>query len=195
MTETPVINVTPEEIVSFWVDEVGPEGWYKAEDALDDTIRSRFLETWEAAREGALDHWQCSRVGSLALLILCDQFPRNMFRGDDRSFATDAKALAVAKKAIDKGFDTATEMPERIFFYMPMMHSEAGAEQDHSVRLFKMNAGDGLYLRHARIHREVIRRFGRFPYRNDALGRSSTSEEADYLANGGYALSVREFAG
>ncbi len=189
------MTATPEEIISYWIDEVGPEGWYKAEDAMDETIRTRFLESWEEARAGRLDHWQCSRTGALALLILCDQFPRNMFRGDGRSFATDAKALAVAKKAIDKGFDKDAPMPERIFFYMPMMHSEAGSEQDHSVRLIKLNAPESDYLYHARVHREVIRQFGRFPYRNAALGRVSTAEEADYLANGGYALSKRQFAG
>lgn len=186
---------SPEEVLEFWLDETGPKGWYKSSDELDETITSRFLETWHQAQRGELDSWECSPKGALALLIVLDQFPRNMFRGDGRSFATDARALALAKKSIAKGFDKVTATPERQFFYLPMMHSESGTDQDMSVRLIKLNMGGEENLRHACIHRSVIRKFGRFPYRNEALGRNSTQAESDYLANGGYALSVREFAG
>jgi uncharacterized protein (DUF924 family) len=189
------VTTTPNEIIEFWLDEVGPKRWYDDSAELDNTIRERFMETWEAAQEGKLESWECSREGALALLIVLDQFPRNMFRDDGRSFASDARALALAKKAIGKGFDKQTNLPERIFFYMPMMHSENSVDQEHSVRLIKMNMGETAYLKHARVHREVIRKFGRFPYRNDALGRRTTDDEANYLANGGYASSVREFAG
>lgn len=188
------MTTSPEEVLGFWLDEVGPKGWYKSSEELDAEIRQRFFGTWEMARDGKLDAWECKLKGSLALLIVLDQFPRNMFRGDGQSFETDARARALAKKSIGKGFDLKTAMPERVFYYMPMMHSESGVDQDQSVRLFKMNTESDDFLRHARIHREVIRNFGRFPYRNDALGRTSSNTEAAYLANGGYALSVREFA-
>jgi uncharacterized protein (DUF924 family) len=189
------VTATQSEIIEFWLEEIGPQRWYDDSQELDNTIRERFMETWEEALGGKLESWECSREGALALLIVLDQFPRNMFRGEGRSFASDQKALAVAKKAISKGFDKQTPLPERIFFYMPMMHSENSVDQEHSVRLIKMNIGETAYLKHARVHREVIRKFGRFPYRNEALGRHSSEDEASYLANGGYASSVRVFAG
>ena len=189
------MKVSPEEVLEFWLKDTGAKGWYKNSDALDDTIRTRFLDTWKQAKAGDLDYWECSPTNALALLIVLDQFPRNMFRGDGQSFATDAKALALAKKSVSKRFDMDTPSPERQFFYLPLMHSENGSDQDMSVRLVKLNLGEGEVLKHARIHRDVIRKFGRFPYRNDALGRNTTQAEAKYLANGGYAFSVREFDG
>ncbi len=175
---------TPEEVRSFWR-EAGPKRWYKIDPAFDETIRERFLATWEAAQAGRLAGWEETAEGALALLLVLDQFPRNMFRGDARSFATDSQARAVAGRAVERKFDQAFAQPERNFFYLPYMHSETLAEQDRAVALVQA-AGDAESLKHAEAHRDLIRRFGRFPFRNAALGRNSTGEEAEYLAAGGY---------
>jgi uncharacterized protein (DUF924 family) len=179
-------------LLDFWLDEIGPEGWYKVDAALDDRIRSRFGGLWERGRAGGLDTWLCDARSSLALVILLDQFPRNMFRDDARAFSSDAKALASAKKAIARKFDEQWPMPARQFFYLPLMHSEVLADQDRSVRLFLLATGHGDNLRHARAHRAVIRRFGRFPYRNAALGRAMRAVERDWLEGGGYASAMAE---
>lgn len=180
---------TPDQITHFWIDDVGPEGWYTSSDALDDTIRSRFLSDWQAAGDGQLDHWQDNAEGALAFVILTDQFPRNMFRGDARSFATDDTARDAASRAIGAGLDMKIDLPARQFFYLPFMHSEDLADQDRCVALMgeRMSAptGQGDTL-HARAHREIIRQFGRFPYRNAALGRDTTPAEQAFLSDGGY---------
>lgn len=178
-----------EDILSFWLDEVGPEGWYKQDDGLDGTIRSRFMETWEAAADGKLDLWMLRPDQALALLIVLDQFPRNMFRGSDRAFSTDKKALAIAKKAICDGHDLKVDEPQRQFFYLPLMHSECLTDQDRCVRLFmtRMPQKGAENLPYAKEHRDVIRRFGRFPYRNRALGRRTTPPEQAYLQEHGHA--------
>jgi len=185
--------ITTDEVTAFWLDEVGPGGWYKVDEALDARIRDRFADTWEAAqREGHLG-WACSPRGALALLILLDQFPRNMFRGSARGYSSDRAALRVAKKAIDKGWDRRVAEPERQFFYLPLMHSENLEDQDRSVRLIKerMPETGAENLIHARAHREVIRRFGRFPHRNAEIGRTATAEERRYLDGGGYGAVLR----
>jgi uncharacterized protein (DUF924 family) len=174
----------PEEVRSFWR-EAGPKRWFKADPSFDETIRERFLATWEAARTGRLGGWEKTPEGALALLLVLDQFPRNMFRGDARSFATDAEARAVAGRAIGRKFDQVIAPPERSFFYLPYMHSEAFADQERAVALMQaIGEADG--IKHAEAHRDLIRRFGRFPFRNQALGRTSTPAEAEYLAAGGY---------
>ena len=117
----------PVEVLDFWLDEVGPAGWYAGGDALDTAIRDRYLDLWQAAQGGGLEHWADGAVGTLAYLIVTDQFPRNMFRGDARSFATDAAALAAAHRAVAAGWDMDAPEPERQFFYLPLMHSEAPA--------------------------------------------------------------------
>ncbi len=185
--------MTPEKVVSFWLDEVGPKGWYLSEASLDDKIRSRFLPTWQEAREGAYGLWLMSAQGALAYLILTDQFPRNMFRGSGDAFATDKSALAVAYDAIEKGWDMETPEPERQFFYMPMMHSEVLEDLDACVRLMgERMSGDGNEnTLHARAHRHIVQLFGRFPYRNDALGRESTQTEVDWMETEGYAGALR----
>jgi uncharacterized protein (DUF924 family) len=175
---------TPEEVRSFWR-EAGPKRWYKVDPAFDETVRERFLATWEAARSGRLAAWEDTPEGALALLIVLDQFPRNMFRGMAQAFASDEVARAVAGRAITRGFDQEFAPPERNFFYLPYMHSEALADQDKSVALVQA-IGDSGGVKHAEAHRDLIRRFGRFPFRNEALGRTSTPEEAAYLAAGGY---------
>ncbi len=186
---------SPKEIQTFWIDEVGPEGWYNSSEELDATIQERFGETWEKAAAGDLNDWACDPEKALSLIILLDQFPRNMFRGSDRAFSTDRKALCVAKKSIDRGFDLRTPEPERQFYYMPLMHSESLTDQERCVRLMatRMPETGAGNLVHARVHREVIRQFGRFPYRNDALSRMPTDQEAAYLANGGYQQTMQQF--
>jgi len=184
------------DIRQFWVEEVGPEGWYNSTEELDATIQERFGEAWERAAAGEYSHWACDPEHALALLILLDQFPRNMFRGSPRAFETDRKARCIAKKAIDAGYDLKTPEPERQFFYLPLMHSECLTDQERCVRLMKTRmpeAGDGNLL-HAKVHREVIRRFGRFPYRNEALNRVPSAQEEAYLAAGGYSETVRELS-
>ncbi len=181
-----------EEVLRFWLDEVGPEGWYAGGEALDQMCRSRFLGLWERGAQGELDDWACGPRGALGLVVLLDQLPRNMFRGDARAFASDGRALANAKDAINRGLDLQVADPERQFLYMPLMHSEIMADQDRSVRLFLLRIAGRDSLKHAIAHRAVIRRFGRFPYRNAALGRKTTPEEAAFLAEGGYAAAMRE---
>lgn len=185
--------VGPEEVLRYWLDEIGPEGWYEASDAIDDQIRTQFEDTWRAACEGKFSLWLTYPTGALAYIILTDQFSRNMFRGEGRAFASDKMALAAAKSAIDKGWDKRIDEPARQFFYMPLMHSENLCDQDRCVRLMceRMPESRESNLLHARAHREVIRKFGRFPYRNDALDRTTTAMERDYLANGSYGGTVR----
>ncbi|MFO1104826.1 MAG: DUF924 family protein [Amaricoccus sp.] len=181
-----------EAILNFWVDEIGPAGWYEPPKGLDETIRARFAADWDEARRGAYDTWICTPRSCLALIILLDQFPRNMFRGEAKAFASDAKALAIAKRAIRDRRDQAIPAPERQFFYLPLMHSENLPNQEKCVRQFLINFGpSNENVTHARAHREVIRRFGRFPYRNDALARRSTSAERAFLDSGGYGAALR----
>ena len=186
--------VTPEEVLQFWLDEVGPKGWYQTSDALDEAVRARFASAWENAHAGAYGLWLTYPTGTLAYVILTDQFPRNMFRGDMRAFATDRAALTAAKVAINRGWDMRIAEPARQFFYLPLMHSENLCDQERCVRLIceRMPEHGPDNLLHARAHREVIRRFGRFPYRNAALGRVSTTPERAFEAEGGYGALVRE---
>jgi uncharacterized protein (DUF924 family) len=178
------VIATPREVRSFWR-EAGPKRWYQVDPTFDDLIRSRFLATWEAAHAGAIAAWEDTAENALALVIVLDQFPRNMFRGQAQAFASDQQARVVAGRAIERHFDQAVASPGRNFFYLPFMHSEAPADQDRSVALVEA-IGDADSLKHAEAHRDLIRRFGRFPFRNQALGRISTPEEAEYLAAGGY---------
>lgn len=186
--------VGPEEVLSFWLDEVGPDGWYDQDKALDASIRERFLDAWQAACEGQFSMWLTYPSGSLAYIILTDQFPRNMFRGSKQAFASDRIALTAAKCAVDKRWDMKIDEPARQFFYLPMMHSENLCDQERCVRLMceRMPEYGASNLLHARAHREVIRQFGRFPYRNEALERPTTEHEAAYVSQGGYGSTVRE---
>lgn len=178
---------TPKDVLGFWLEEVGEEGWYAGGDALDARVRDRFLPTWAAAMEGRLGLWLVTPPEALAYVILLDQFPRNMFRGDPRSFAADRHARTAAKTAIGRSWDLRLPAPERQFLYLPLEHSENLVDQDRAVRLFRARMPDAAeQLLHARAHREQIRRFGRFPMRNEVLRRPSTPEEAEFLARGGY---------
>jgi uncharacterized protein (DUF924 family) len=174
-----------EEILAFWFDEVGPAGWYEPPAGLDDHCRDRYAALWEQARRKSFDRWSVQPRGALALIVLLDQLPRNMFRGEARAFASDAEARKVAKRALLRGDDRRVAEIERQFFYLPLEHSECGADQARSVRLF-MSVEDPESLVHAVAHRNVVRQFGRFPTRNAALGRTSTAGERAYLDEGGY---------
>lgn len=186
--------VNPDDILAFWLDEVGPKGWYSGGEALDQTIRDRFQDTYDKACTGALSLWLTYPSGTLAYIILMDQFPRNMFRDTPKSFATDRVACAAAKAAIAKGWDMRIDEPARQFFYMPLVHSECLTDQDRAVRLIATRmpeTGEGNLL-HAKAHREVIRKFGRFPNRNAAIGRETPLSEAVFLEEGGYGAMVEE---
>ena len=177
-----------QEILDFWIDEVGPAGWYMADDALDQTIRDRFLPDWEDAAARKLDSWKTDPHKSLALIILVDQFPRNMFRGDKKAFSTDKLARCATRFALEAGFDMRTPEPQRQFYYLPLMHSECLTDQERCVRLIKTRMPDSgeSNLVHAKVYREIIRKFGRFPYRNDALSRGFTPPETDFVQDNGY---------
>jgi len=176
---------TAEEIVTFWR-EAGPDRWYKKDPAFDEEIRRRFLATYEAAAAGKLKSWEESAQGALALLILLDQFPRNMFRNDKRAFATDELARAITAGALIKGFDGAVGDDLRGFFYLPFQHSEDVVDQERGEALYRA-AGDADGLKWATIHADIIRKFGRFPHRNAVLGRKTTPEEQKFLDDGGFA--------
>ncbi|MCA8883859.1 MAG: DUF924 domain-containing protein [Rhodobacteraceae bacterium] len=180
-------NAEPEEILSFWIDQTGPVGWYSRNDDLDSKIRDRWAALWDDVRKQGWPGWTPTARSVLAYVILTDQFPRNMFRNDARAFATDDRARAAAKSAIERNWDLQIDGDARQFFYLPLIHSECLVDQERAVRLFKLRmpgARDNLV--HARAHREVIRKFGRFPHRNADLGRKTTGSETDFLSSGGY---------
>jgi uncharacterized protein (DUF924 family) len=176
---------TPADIVAFWRD-AGAERWFKKDAAFDEEIRQRFLVTHEAAAAGQLTDWEQTAEGALALLILLDQFPRNMFRGDVRSFASDPLARSIAAGALVRGFDAQVPAGMRGFFYLPFEHSENPADQQRAIAFYK-TIGDADGLKWAELHADIIRRFGRFPHRNSVLGRTSTPEEQAFLDGGGFA--------
>lgn len=177
----------PVEVLDFWLGEIGPKGWYAGGDEIDALVRERFADLWQAAHDGGLEHWVDGTVATLAYLITCDQFPRNIHRGTALAFATDARARAAARKAVAEGWDLNAPEPERQFFYMPFEHSEDPDDQVLAVQyLTERLASDPEMALHARAHQEVIARFGRFPTRNEALGRVSSPEEQAYLDEGGY---------
>lgn len=183
-----------DEVVQFWLG-LDPKVWFEVNPVLDQQIRVQFMDLWGAVWEGGLRDWQSDPQGMLAYLILADQFPRNMFRGDARSFATDDRARAAARAAILAGFDLQIDGVARGFFYLPFTHAESMGDQDWAVDLFEARVLGAADLLHAKAHREVIRRYGRFPFRNAALGRTSTEAEAGFLAAGGYGAILRELAG
>jgi uncharacterized protein (DUF924 family) len=181
----------PVDVLDFWLGRVGPEGWYAGGADLDGLCRDGFAELWQAARAGGLDHWVEGTVATLAFIILTDQLPRNMFRGTADAFATDPLALAAARRAVDEAWDLDAPEPERQFFYMPFEHSEDPADQALAVELMEVRMpSDPEMALHARVHQEIIARFGRFPGRNAALGRTDTPQEAAFMAEGGYGALV-----
>lgn len=183
-TPTDPITTGAAEVVAFWT-EAGPASWFRKDEAFDDDFCRRFLPAHEAAARGLLGHWQGSAEGSLALLVLLDQFPRNAFRGSARAFATDALARTVAARALALGHDQASDESLRNFFYLPFMHSEWLPDQERAMQLCLQLGEDT--ARHARVHHDIVARFGRFPHRNALLGRRSTAEEQAFLDGGGFA--------
>lgn len=176
---------TANSVVEFWR-AAGPQRWFARDDAFDAEFRLRFLDAhYTAARRGH-EEWLASSEGVLALLILLDQFPRNCFRGTAHSYATDGLARHYAMRAIEEGLDRELTPQLRAFIYLPFEHSEELQDQERSVAMFEV-LGDLEYLQFAELHREIIRRFGRFPHRNAVLGRTPTPEELHYLAEGGFA--------
>ncbi|MBN8464828.1 MAG: DUF924 domain-containing protein [Dechloromonas sp.] len=187
---------TPAEILAFWFGRPGEPGygqprgeWFRKDEGFDAEIRSRFLPIVEAALAGRLAAWADEARSLLALLIVLDQFPRNLFRGDARAFSGDAWALKLAATAVGKGWDRPLLAVERVFVYLPFEHSEVLADQERSLLLFAAlateHSGCEGFLDYASRHHEVIARFGRFPHRNAALGRLSTPEEMIYIAQPG----------
>lgn len=174
----------PSDVLQFWRD-AGDTAWFRKDDAFDATFRDRFLAAHEAAARGELDHWALSPLGTLALILLLDQFPRNCFRETPRMFETDAKAVAHTHAAIAAGHDRAIPPDIRVFVYLPYEHAEDLALQERCVTLCAPLRAD--YLRHAVVHRDIIARFGRFPHRNEVLMRESTADELAFLADGGFA--------
>ncbi len=173
-------------ILDFWLAEQNRPRWFKKDPAFDDEIRERFAALHEKAAQGALADWQNSPEGSLALVLTLDQFPRNMFRGSPRAFATDPAARAVADWAIDKDFDRKfADEDQRIFFYLPFEHSEDLDDQHRAVELVRTRISSPDYHRYAALHFEVIAKFGRFPHRNAILGRPNTPDEEEYLKQPG----------
>jgi len=178
-------------IHEFWFGSPGSpehgrkrEAWFKVDDGFDTEIRALFLNDFEAAAAGDLDAMAERSIGALALIILLDQFPRNMFRGTARAFAADSKALSIADAAVARGLDHALTDIERTFVYLPFEHSERLEDQDRSVALYEA-LGDAESLDYAVQHRVIIERFGRFPHRNAILGRQSTPEEEAFLQEPG----------
>ena len=176
---------TPAAVVTFWR-EAGLQRWFKKDAGFDDEIRQRFLGLHEDAAAGRLSRWEQTAEGALALLILLDQFPRNMFRGEARAFATDSLARAIAAGALVRGFDAQAPDSMRGFFYLPFEHSENLADQERAVAFFTA-IGDADGLKWAQLHADIIRRFGRFPHRNVVLGRATTTDEQAFLDAGGFA--------
>jgi len=177
-------------VLDFWFGAPGSRErgrprkvWFQKSEAFDADVRRRFLATWEQAVRGKLERWQETPLASLALVVVLDQFPRNMFRGTARAFSSDSHALAAARATIAREFDRLLSPIERGFVYMPFEHAEDLAAQRRSLALFE--ALDPADMKYAKRHYEIIARFGRFPHRNAILGRESTAEEAEFLRQPG----------
>jgi uncharacterized protein (DUF924 family) len=177
-------DVSAADVLAFWR-AAGADKWFKKDAAFDAEIARRYSALWGEAAAGSLPEWEDTPEAALALVILLDQFPRNMFRSDARAFATDTQARSVADRAIARGFDRAVSTSEQLFFYLPFEHSESEADQARSIALVAA-MGDADLTRWAKLHADIIRRFGRFPHRNTALGRTSTREEQAFLDAGGF---------
>ncbi|NDV87384.1 DUF924 family protein [Aurantimonas aggregata] len=177
--------IDPQTIVDFWR-EAGPDRWFSKDDAFDAEIRNRFGDIYEQAARGELESWRDDATGSLALVILLDQFPRNMFRGTPRAFATDEKALAIAREALARGDAHTVGDDINQFLAVPLMHAEDLAAQEECIEWMN-EIGDEKNVAFAKDHRDIIARFGRFPHRNPVLDRETTPEEQAFLNEGGFA--------
>jgi uncharacterized protein (DUF924 family) len=177
--------IGPQDVLAFWRG-AGPDKWFEKDPAFDSEIAVRFFAVWHAAAAGSLSTWEETPEGALALTIVLDQFPRNMFRGHARTYQADAVARAVAGRAITRGFDAQVAYDLRQFFYLPFQHSENLADQERCIELAR-HYGDDEFMKYAEQHAGIIRRFGRFPHRNAMLGRITTPEEQAFLDAGGFA--------
>lgn len=171
---------TPQTIIDAWYTPPLSEHWFSSTPEIDAAIRQQFESTWQQAVAGQLNDWQTTAEGCLALCIVLDQFPLNMFRGAPKSFSTEQQAVKVSKYAIQQGFDEQISVEKRMFLYLPLMHSEHLDDQALSVQCFE-KAGLIDNLRFAKHHQGIVQKFGRFPHRNAILGRQSTPEELEYL--------------
>lgn len=187
---------TAADVLDFWFGSPEAPGfgqprneWFRKDAGFDERIRSRFSGCVDAALAGQVDDWAATPEGLLGLLIVLDQFPRNLFRNQAKAFAGDERARRLAQQAVEQGWDQAFNLVQRVFLYLPFEHSESLADQERSIALFsalaEANPAAQGFLDYAHRHHEVIARFGRFPHRNAALGRLSTQEESDYLAQPG----------
>lgn len=177
--------MTPQTVIDFWM-TAGPKKWFQQDDDFDVEISIRFGDFVSSAAKGKLDYWTSSPEGAVALVILLDQFSRNMFREDARAYTFDALALRLSRDAIERGDDLALEAPLRRWLYMPFMHSENLADQEEGLRYFSERLDDAETYKFAVVHADVIRQFGRFPHRNEVLERTSSDEEIAFLENGGF---------
>ncbi len=174
------ISESPQSIVEFWFSDKVQPLWFQSTPEFDAELRDRFETVWQAAEQGRLDDWAETPEGALALVILFDQIPLNIYRGDALCFATEAKSREIATLAIERSDDAQLTEDQKAFLYMPFMHSESMPDQDKAVALFEA-AGLAGNLKFAQHHRDIVRRFGRFPHRNKILGRQSTEAELTYL--------------
>lgn len=177
-------DTTPDAVIAFWTD-AGPARWFAHDPAFDSQCRERFLDAHMDASRNGLDAWADDARGALALCLLLDQMPRNIFRDSAHAFATDPLALRIATRAVERGFDGELDVDLRRFLYLPFEHDESIAAQDRSVELHRSTGVDG-YDEWAVHHRDIIERFGRFPHRNRVLGRETTPQEQAYLDGGGF---------
>ncbi len=166
------------DIIDYWFDEKSKKYWFTSTPEIDNDIKQRFERYWQRASKGEFDEWQDTPEGALALIIILDQFPLNMYRGQVKSFHTEKMAVKVSLKAIASNFDKGLDEEKLLFLFMPLMHSENIDHQNLQVELFKRNNFNLEYSLH---HKNLVERFGRFPHRNEILGRESTSEEKEYL--------------
>ena len=173
-------EINPVDIISFWYLQRVKKQWFNSTAKLDNEIKDKYYLLWKKAASGELDIWINSATGCLALTIILDQFPLNMFRDQAKSFSTEVKAINICKTAISQELDKQLSKEQKAFLYMPLMHSENLSNQDQAVKLFEL-AGLESNLRFARHHRSIIERFGRFPHRNTALDRESSKKEISYL--------------
>ncbi len=186
-TPDPGAVITADDVLRFWFEECGADDWFAGTPEFDARVRERLGAAQTAAAAVALDDWQRTPLGCVALCLLLDQAPRHLFRGTAGAFATDSKALAVAQSAVARGFDQAPDLTagHRLFLYLPFEHSEALDDQHRCVALMRERIGDARIVDYAERHRDIIARFGRFPHRNAALGRDCTPEEAEFLTQPG----------
>ena len=176
------ISESPQSIVEFWFSDKVRPLWFQSTPEFDAELRIRFESLWQAAGQGSLDDWVETPEGALALVIVLDQLPLNIYRGEALGFSTEAKAREIATRAVERKLDADLTDEQKAFLYMPFMHSESMEDQDKSVALYDA-AGLAENLKFAQHHRDIIRRFGRFPHRNKILGRHSTQAELDYLVS------------